>query len=733
MTSLSPASGPMSGGTVVTITGTGFEPDMRVYFDGFEEAIPEFVSSTTLRATTPAHGPGTVGVFLRTSDGRWASLYEAFRYQDTTPPHITPFVSGALTNGWYTGDVTIDWLVQDPDSPITSYNGCVQTILTTDTNGTSFTCTATSEGGTASATTATLRRDTTPPVIQILSPGPTIYAPVPARTANYTCTDAGSGVANCSGTVAHGAAISMTPGYNVFDVTATDAVGNAGPKQVTYAVSNGACEARPFGIAAWWPFEVPYGTSGAQFSYKDIVSGVEAVGVNTDWRSGPGAVGFFAMSTANPNSYVQAGARTALERRDALTLSAWVFPTVQSSPASVIAGREGEYLIARFPDGTLRWSLATTSPGWSWVNTGYVIPTWLWSQVVLTYDGSAVKTYVNGMLVHYAPASGPIGDAAPALDDFRIGSRQDPSAPSYFIGGIDDLLLFNRALTPGEIQRTFLAGERGLCGPRSLYLTLTPDPLRVTYGTTQNVELVATLMHNSAPEPGRTVTVTNNGQPIGSGVTNQNGEFRITTTVVGNFIGTSYRYGAQHQGDFYFSAATASPAFITEKAVPVITWPPPAAIVYGTPLGASQQNAHANTGGNFVYTPAAGTVLPAGTHTLSMAFTPWVPSNYTNASASVTLDVMRATPAVQVTGGTFLYDGAAARGHGIRDRHRRGQPEPADHHLRRILCGASRCGNVRGRGDICRRCELRLGLGHRDTGDQQGDRDGDRDRRNVHV
>ena len=96
--------------------------------------------------------PGLVGVFLRTADFRWATLHDAFRYLDTTPPQITPFVNGTLSNGWYTSDVTVDWLVYDPDSAITPW--CDPNILTTDTSGTTFTCTATSEGGTASATIA---------------------------------------------------------------------------------------------------------------------------------------------------------------------------------------------------------------------------------------------------------------------------------------------------------------------------------------------------------------------------------------------------------------------------------------------------------------------------------------------------------------------------------------------------------------------------------------------------
>jgi len=79
---------------------------------------------------------------------------------------------------------------------------------------------------------------------------------------------------------------------------------------------------------------------------------------------------------------------------------------------------------------------------------------------------------------------------------------------------------------------------------------------------------------------------------------------------------------------------------------PAITWAAPAAITYGTALGAGQLNATANVAGTFAYSPQAGTVLPAGAQTLAVTFTPSDPKSYTSATASVTLQVNRATPAI---------------------------------------------------------------------------------------
>src|SRR5204862_6504562 len=74
------------------------------------------------------------------------------------------------------------------------------------------------------------------------------------------------------------------------------------------------------------------------------------------------------------------------------------------------------------------------------------------------------------------------------------------------------------------------------------------------------------------------------------------------------------------------------------KATPVITWATPAPIVYGTALSSAQLNATANIAGTFAYTPASGTILDAGTRTLSAHFTPNDTRNYDDAPSRVTLD-----------------------------------------------------------------------------------------------
>jgi sugar lactone lactonase YvrE len=83
-----------------------------------------------------------------------------------------------------------------------------------------------------------------------------------------------------------------------------------------------------------------------------------------------------------------------------------------------------------------------------------------------------------------------------------------------------------------------------------------------------------------------------------------------------------------------------------KKAIPDITWLNPTAITYGTPLSAAQLNATANIPGTFAFSPAAGSVLPAGYRTLTVKFTPADSTNYASATKLVALVVSKVKPAV---------------------------------------------------------------------------------------
>jgi hypothetical protein len=92
-----------------------------------------------------------------------------------------------------------------------------------------------------------------------------------------------------------------------------------------------------------------------------------------------------------------------------------------------------------------------------------------------------------------------------------------------------------------------------------------------------------------------------------------------------------------------YKTTTASVALTVSKATPVVTWPTPAPITYGTKVGPIQQDATASVPGTFVYAPKAGWVPIVGTHTMTVTFTPADTVDYKIVTATVILTVDPAT------------------------------------------------------------------------------------------
>jgi hypothetical protein len=149
-----------------------------------------------------------------------------------------------------------------------------------------------------------------------------------------------------------------------------------------------------------------------------------------------------------------------------------------------------------------------------------------------------------------------------------------------------------------------------------------PTEAAITYGTV----LSGTQLDATANVPG-TFSYPQSGDILGAGSRTLWGHFTPTDT-------TDY------------AAVTVSAPLTVGPVTPVITWATPAPITYGTALSSAQLDAVANVPGTFVYTPAAGQVLGAGSPTLSVSFTPTDANDYVTVPDSVTLTVNKATPTI---------------------------------------------------------------------------------------
>jgi hypothetical protein len=95
--SILPEVGSSAGGTSVTVTGTGFNTGATVTFGGTPATAVSFVSSTTLRVTTPPHGATSAAAVVVTNpDGGSASLTSGFDYE---PAATVTYFSEDFENG----------------------------------------------------------------------------------------------------------------------------------------------------------------------------------------------------------------------------------------------------------------------------------------------------------------------------------------------------------------------------------------------------------------------------------------------------------------------------------------------------------------------------------------------------------------------------------------------------------------------------------------------------------
>jgi len=110
--SISPGTGPLAGGTTVTITGTNFGPGATVTFGGTPATGVTVASSTSITATTPAHLPGPVAVRV-TVNGQAGSLANAFTYTyfvqvaSATPQTSTATVAVSFPKAEVSGDLNV--------------------------------------------------------------------------------------------------------------------------------------------------------------------------------------------------------------------------------------------------------------------------------------------------------------------------------------------------------------------------------------------------------------------------------------------------------------------------------------------------------------------------------------------------------------------------------------------------------------------------------------------------
>ena len=261
-----------------------------------------------------------------------------------------------------------------------------------------------------------------------------------------------------------------------YRVRATDAAGNLSG----YSNVSSATTASASGPVAAYSFDAGSGTTVTDLSGN----GNNGTIANATWTAA-GKYGS-ALSFNGSTAIVTVSDSASLRLTSAMTLEAWVSPsTVTGAWRDVLyKGNDNYYL-----EGTSSSGLPTFGGTFGGANAnvygGSTLPVNTWSHLAGTYDGATLRLYVNGALVSSQTQTGTIATSANPL---QIGG--DSLYGQYFQGAIDEVRVYNRALTQAEIQADMAAPLGG--GTPDTTPPTTPSALVATASGTSAVNLTWT-------------------------------------------------------------------------------------------------------------------------------------------------------------------------------------------------------------------------------------------------
>lgn len=229
------------------------------------------------------------------------------------------------------------------------------------------------------------------------------------------------------------------------------------PRQVAMEYNAGA----PIG---YWKFDEGEGETAYDYSGNGnngtvyIGSGGSQTSTSTAWSNGSAGKINGSLNFDGTDDYINAGNDSSLDITDSITISAWIKPAVTSSWNTVVVkgGWSSAYwmnvrnnYLQVYLDGVVDAFIDDTTP----IGTGS------WRHVAITYDKDGgpnnLKLFVDGKNVKSGTYTGTI-TSVPSKSLY-IG--RDGSTGAYtFDGQIDEVKIWNYALTPEEVKRQYNAG-----------------------------------------------------------------------------------------------------------------------------------------------------------------------------------------------------------------------------------------------------------------------------------
>jgi hypothetical protein len=275
-----------------------------------------------------------------------------------------------------------------------------------------------------------------------------------------------------------------------YSVVVSNAFGTVTSSNALLTVNTGGCVSVPGGIVSWWPGE----GNGAD------VAGSNPGTVSSGVSYSAGEVGqAFNFNGTSGTVVVPASGSMNVGLSNGFTVECWIKPNDLSQRHPIVEWGTGSAIGVHFyvshgwfdeRPGNLMANIAEGDGNWHPVLTGPgLLNTTNLQHVALTYDkASGVgKLYLNGVVV----ASENLGSFTPQTTyPMYVGQRPSDSGVALYSGLMDELSLYRRALSQGELQAIYNAGASGKCqgqgivlaGNGNVHATKMLQPVRVSGG-----------------------------------------------------------------------------------------------------------------------------------------------------------------------------------------------------------------------------------------------------------
>jgi hypothetical protein len=156
------------------------------------------------------------------------------------------------------------------------------------------------------------------------------------------------------------------------------------------------------------------------------------------------------------DDYVEIADSSSLDLANAVTVEAWVKQNTLVDWAGIVSKSQGvaniNYLLLMHSDGSPYFSVTVSGAEKSTYNgTGTILPIGEWHHLVGTFDGTNLRYYYDGAMEGSITPTG--GDLDTNNESVEIGKLI-----SFFNGAIDNVAIYNEALSVGQIQQHYAQG-----------------------------------------------------------------------------------------------------------------------------------------------------------------------------------------------------------------------------------------------------------------------------------